>query len=152
MSPTPPAAPVPHILPSPELPGPLPHRALVLTPPQSSIGGPGPPNKDMMVLYYKEASSLHDALICNVSPCFSSQQVFDILNGKPYEPEFTSDDSPAQGELQNWALLTRVISSLSLNGERGKPALPRVSCEWHRGLFQNPKIVKACKGEYPVIS
>ncbi|KAK2499168.1 hypothetical protein MC885_012100 [Smutsia gigantea] len=27
-------------------------------------------------------------------------QVFDILNGKPYEPEFTSDDLPAQGDMK----------------------------------------------------
>ncbi|XP_036735088.1 nuclear factor NF-kappa-B p105 subunit isoform X1 [Manis pentadactyla] len=27
-------------------------------------------------------------------------QVFDILNGKPYEPEFTSDDSPGQGDMK----------------------------------------------------
>ncbi|XP_036892131.1 nuclear factor NF-kappa-B p105 subunit isoform X3 [Sturnira hondurensis] len=30
----------------------------------------------------------------------SSWQVFDILNGKPYEPEFTSDDLLAQGDMK----------------------------------------------------
>ncbi|XP_027628732.1 nuclear factor NF-kappa-B p105 subunit [Tupaia chinensis] len=33
----------------------------------------------------------------------TSWQVFDILNGKPYEPEFTPDDVPVQGDMKQLA-------------------------------------------------
>jgi hypothetical protein len=35
---------------------------------------------------------LIEDFLYNVFPCFSNRQVFDILNGKPYEPEFTPDE------------------------------------------------------------
>lgn len=61
---------------------------------------------------------------------FLLPQVFDILNGKPYEPEFTSDDLLAQGELQ-WkqVLLPSVVSVLLIKEAEGEPALSRVYCD-----------------------
>ena len=64
------------------------------------------------------------------SPHFSSQQVFDILNGKPYEPEFTSDDLLAQGKLwENQVPRASVTPILTLKGAAGELALPRLCCE-----------------------
>lgn len=84
--------------------------------------------------------------MCNVSPRFSPQQVFDILNGKPYEPEFTSDDLLAQGEL-----LTGIPSTQSLKGLREKQHWPDCAVKGSVAYSRIKSSLDVCKGACPAV-
>lgn len=114
----------------------------------STLGVPAPPEEDGLEFHTtKQQISL---VVPVTSPHFSSQQVFDILNGKPYEPEFTSDDLLAQGKLrENQVPRASVTSILTLKGAEGELVLPRLCCE-RPGLLSGAG--GSCHGEGPAVT